>query len=63
MLVHFKEPVWMKERWGWWMLADPLLESLSNRSDVTAEMVKKLKQELEDAIPRITAKEIEQLKM
>ena len=63
MLVHFNAPLWIGERWGWWKLVDRQLDSVLGRSDVTAEMVDKLKSELEDAVPRVTDQEYEALKM
>jgi len=64
MVVYFRSPHWMSQRFEWWENVDALLKRLIEvREDVTEEIVKKLKTDIEKVVPRVTPEEVEKLKV
>ncbi|MBL7180061.1 MAG: hypothetical protein ISS65_07610 [Desulfobacterales bacterium] len=54
----------MSQRLQWWENVDALLKRLIEvREDVTEEIVKKLKTDIEKVVPRVTTDEVERLKV
>lgn len=64
MVVYFRSPHWMSQRFQWWENVDMLLNRLLEvRDDVTPKIVKKLKDDIEKVVPRVTPDEVEKLKV
>jgi hypothetical protein len=64
MVIYYRSPNWMSQRFQWWENVDALLEKLIEvRENVTEEIVKKLKADIEKVVPRVTPAEVEQLKV
>ena len=62
MTVYFRKPEFMKQRYLWWMQVDAILDRMAEvRSDVTEETVKKLKDDIETVVPRVTKAEAKKL--
>lgn len=55
MTIYFRSPQFMVQRLQWWENVDALLQKLIEvREDVTEEIVKKLKSDIEKVVPGIT---------
>jgi cell wall assembly regulator SMI1 len=64
MVVYFRNPHWMSKRFDWWENVDALLDKLKEvRKGVTEEVIKKLKDDIENNVPRVTSDEVERLKV
>ena len=64
MVVYYRSPQFMSQRFQWWENVDALLKRLMEvHEDVTEEIVKKLKDDIEKNVPRITPAEEEKLKV
>ena len=64
MVVYYRNPQYMVQRLHWWQHVDTMLHKLAEaRSDMTEETIKKLKDDIERVVPRITAAEEEKLKV
>lgn len=64
MTIYYRSPQFMAQRFQWWENVDDILKQLIEvREDVTEEIVKKLKSDIEKVVPRITPDEVEKLKV
>ena len=64
MVVYFRSPHWMGQRFQWWENVDAILEKLiGKREDLTEQAVKKLRADIEKVVPRVTPEEVEKLKV
>jgi hypothetical protein len=62
MVVYFRSPEFMKQRFLWWQKVDEIILKLSEALDgMTPQVVDKLKAELERVVPRVTPDEEKKL--
>jgi hypothetical protein len=62
MVVYFRSPEFMKQRFLWWEAVDKLLAKLAEvRDDMPPEVVDRLKSDLDTVVPRVTPEQVKQL--
>lgn len=62
MVVYFRSPEFMKQRFLWWEQVDKILKKLAEvRDDMPPEVVQRLTGDLETVVPRVTQEEEKRL--
>jgi len=62
MTIYFRSPEFMKQRYLWWQQVDSIFEKLlEHHEEMTEDIAKKLKADIERVVPRITEAEEKRL--
>lgn len=61
MVVYFRSPEFMKQRYHWWEAVDKILLQLVELEVIPTEMVSKLREDIEAVVPRVTPEQVRTL--